>query len=41
MGLTGSRVTSDDRALAEGLIRFLETASVTLSCVYLLPALDQ
>jgi len=33
MGLSGTRVGSDDRALAEGLIRFLETASVTLSCV--------
>lgn len=34
MGLTGSNVDSDDRALAEGLIRFLETASVTLSYVF-------
>lgn len=29
----GSQVGSDDRALAEGLIKFLETASVTLSYV--------
>ena|ERR1700691_3553630 len=36
VGLNGTRVGSDDRALAEGLIRFLETASVTLSCVSLL-----
>lgn len=31
MNLRGSHVNLDDRTLAEGLIRFLETASVTLS----------
>lgn len=33
MGLRGPNVNTDDRALAEGLIKFLETASVTLSYV--------
>lgn len=31
MGLRGPNVSTGDRALAEGLIKFLETASVTLS----------
>jgi hypothetical protein len=31
MNLKGSHVNPDDRTLVEGLIRFLETASVTLS----------
>lgn len=31
--LRGPHVTGDDRAVAEGLIKFLETASVTLSYV--------
>ena len=33
MTMNETRVGSDDRALAEGLIKFLETAAVTLSCV--------
>lgn len=34
MGLRGPNVSTSDRALAEGLIKFLETASVTLSYEY-------
>jgi hypothetical protein len=33
MNLRGPHVSPEDRSLAEGLIKFLETASVTLSCV--------
>lgn len=31
--LNGPHGNADDKTLAEGLVRFLETASVTLSCV--------
>lgn len=33
MSLEGPHVGPEDRALAEGLIKFLQTVSVTLSCV--------
>ncbi|KAF7965810.1 hypothetical protein HWV62_41741 [Athelia sp. TMB] len=40
MGLSGSQAGSGDRALAEGLIKFLETASVTLSLYDMASLLD-